>query len=64
MTKKVIIDIKKDSIGRDEVYCEWYRCPSCKDEEVRWLQKYCSNCGKRFVWYESSKILSFSNPKQ
>ena len=59
MTKNVVIDIKTDSIGKDEIYCEWFRCPSCKDEEVRELQKYCSNCGSRFVWDAGSILLSF-----
>jgi hypothetical protein len=62
MPKNVVIDIKTDLIGKDEVYCDWYRCPNCKDEEVRILDKFCSNCGNRFDWHKGSILLSF--PKQ
>ena len=35
---------------------KWFRCPNCKDEEIRRLQKFCSNCGNKFNWHEGSII--------
>ena len=46
----VAIDRDKDFDDRDEIYCNWYICPSCKSKEVRSGDNYCSNCGCKFVW--------------
>lgn len=41
---------EKDNIGKDEAWCEWYKCPNCKDTMITCHQKYCGNCGVKFEW--------------
>lgn len=41
----VVISKSLDSLGRDEVYCDWYRCPNCKNETTNDEFVYCHNCG-------------------
>lgn len=48
--KVVAIDSQKDCDGEDEVYCNWYKCPSCKNPYVRNRDNYCSDCGCKFEW--------------
>lgn len=49
---------KRDSSGKDEWYCEWFVCPSCK---TGWYEdyssghiyhsfKYCPDCGVQLDW--------------
>ena len=49
-TNVVAIDSQKDCDGEDEVYCNWYKCPSCKNTYVRNRDNYCSDCGCKFEW--------------
>jgi len=49
-TSEVAIDREKDFDDRDEIYCNWYICPSCKSSDVENNDNYCSNCGCKFVW--------------
>lgn len=46
----VAIDRQKDFYDIDEIYCNWYKCPSCEDTYVRSGDNYCSNCGCKFEW--------------
>lgn len=46
----VAIDRKKDFYDKDEIYCNWYKCPSCEDTYVRSGDNFCSNCGCKFEW--------------
>lgn len=46
----VAIDRQKDFYDKDEIYCNWYKCPSCEDTYVRSGDNYCSNCGCKFEW--------------
>ena len=44
-TAVVITD--DDCIGDDELYTEWYRCPSCGDSNITASSNYCPHCGVR-----------------
>lgn len=33
------------SIGKDEMYCEWFVCPDCKGENIAEHFKFCPDCG-------------------
>jgi ribosomal protein L37AE/L43A len=46
----VAIDRVKDFCDEEEVYGDWYKCPSCKNEFVKSVDNYCSNCGCKFEW--------------
>lgn len=34
-------------VGRDEIYCVWFKCNSCEDEMITSESKFCPNCGKK-----------------
>lgn len=47
---------KKQSTGKDEMYCEWFSCPSCKKKfviQTEW--NYCPNCGIKLEFSKSIK---------
>lgn len=46
----VVINKRKDHDCKDELYCDWFKCPSCGDTYIRNNDKYCSNCGSKFKW--------------
>lgn len=50
LPKTVAIDRQKDYVCKDEIYCNWYECPSCKSDYVRSGDNFCSNCGCKFEW--------------
>jgi hypothetical protein len=50
MLETVAIDRQKDYVCKDEIYCNWYECPSCKSDYVRSGDNFCSNCGCKFKW--------------
>lgn len=50
MSKIIKIDKVKDFFEKEELYCEFYKCPSCEDTYVRIEDNYCSNCGCKFEW--------------
>jgi hypothetical protein len=51
--EKVIIT-DKERLDKDEMYCYWYKCPNCLDNNIPESQKYCGNCGKKIEWMKSS----------
>jgi hypothetical protein len=46
----VIINTKIDLVFMDEKLDNWYKCPKCKCEQIRYHQNYCFNCGVKFTW--------------
>ena len=42
---------KMENLGKEELYCEWFRCPNCKDSNVRRGFRYCPNCGFDLINY-------------
>lgn len=41
---------RKESLGYDETYCEWFSCPFCKEGDIRRGDNFCPNCGVRIDW--------------
>lgn len=41
---------KNDYLGEDEVFCDWYQCPHCKNEYIANGDNFCSNCGIALRW--------------
>ena len=41
---------EKDNQGKDEVYCNWYKCPKCSDTMITHHQNFCGNCGIKLKW--------------
>jgi len=39
----------KNSDG-DEMWCEWYTCPACKNDDVLPGVNFCDNCGIKLEW--------------
>jgi len=37
---------KIKSVGKDELYCEFWKCLSCGNSNIPAGSKYCSDCGK------------------
>jgi hypothetical protein len=36
--------------GKDEWWCDWYRCPKCDKAHIaRWF-RYCPDCGVQLQW--------------
>ncbi len=44
------MDAKKNFLDTDELYTDWYYCPECDNTYVRLNDNFCSNCGCRFQW--------------
>jgi uncharacterized OB-fold protein len=40
----------KESQGKDEMYCKWYVCPDCGQNNIFPDAKYCPDCGVKLEW--------------
>ena len=49
-THTVNIDKEKHYFAKDELYTDWYECPSCGNTLIFFKNTFCSNCGVRFNW--------------
>lgn len=38
------------SLGKDELYTEWFRCPECRDSYIAVEFRYCPICGNEINW--------------
>ena len=49
--KKEIKFEELKSMGKDEIYCEWFECPVCKDPSsmIEEDSNYCPNCGVKII---------------
>ncbi len=52
---EVTIDKNLDFAVTDEVYCNWYTCPSCGNGFVMPESNYCSECGCKFKWVNTNE---------
>ena len=41
---------EKDNQGKDEAWCEWYKCSKCACTMITYEQKYCGECGSSLIW--------------
>lgn len=51
-THIVNINKEKHYFAKDELYTDWYKCPSCGNTYVFFKNRFCSNCGAQFKWTE------------
>lgn len=40
----------EECLGKDEAYCNWYKCPHCKDTNLFTNQSFCGRCGIKLAW--------------
>lgn len=54
VSKSFVIDISEatDCVGDTEIYCNFYKCSNCNNNQVRLYDVYCSTCGCKFNWKE------------
>ena len=41
--------------GKDEWWCNWYKCPNCEDSCIANHYNFCPICGKRIEWQTKDK---------
>ena len=58
MTTTVAIDRQKAYFDTAQVYCYWYQCPSCGDDNIRSGNNYCPNCGCKFEWSGEQQLIT------
>lgn len=44
------------SIGKDEMYCEWFECPNCGNTRIMENAEYCPDCGLNLENYDTKRI--------
>lgn len=44
---------KNESIGREEVYCDWWKCKKCGSPDIHSDCNYCPNCGEKIEWIDN-----------
>jgi len=47
---KVQIITDKECQGKDEMWCNWYRCPNCEKTNIFPAGNYCPDCGTENEW--------------
>lgn len=50
MENIIKINIIEDFCDRDEIYCDFYKCPKCGNNRVFFKDNFCSDCGGKFEW--------------
>lgn len=48
--KKSVSISEEDSQGKDEWWCNWYKCPGCKSTSIAGSFKFCPDCGLKLNW--------------
>ena len=48
-TDSVVIG-EAQNIGAEEVYCDRYRCPVCKKDNIDRDFSFCPDCGVKLQW--------------
>lgn len=36
-------------VGKDEVWCDWYKCNNCGGEMITEDSNYCPDCGYKII---------------
>lgn len=37
-------------IGSDEIFCHWYQCQRCGQDNIMEDTCYCPDCGRKIIW--------------
>lgn len=48
--KNIDINVQESFVDIDELFCNFYKCPNCNDEWIRYNSNYCYQCGVKFNW--------------
>jgi hypothetical protein len=60
MENNEIINTKLDFVFIDDDLNNWWKCPKCKCEQIRYYQNYCFNCGVKFTWVDGRESFTGS----
>jgi hypothetical protein len=44
-----VIITSTDSQDESELYCEWFRCRNCREDDITPWSNYCPNCGAKII---------------
>jgi predicted RNA-binding Zn-ribbon protein involved in translation (DUF1610 family) len=47
---------ENNEVGKDEMWCMWYKCPNCGGTYIANTMKYCPDCGLKIKWDIFTKI--------
>jgi hypothetical protein len=53
-----------DSLGEEEYYHEWFKCPNCQILKVETDFNYCPGCGRKIEWDEEVLKLNYYKRKE
>lgn len=42
--------MSEDDMGKEEWWCNWFKCRNCSKNWLYMDFKYCPNCGKKLKW--------------
>ena len=48
--QKIVKITEEDNLGKDEWWCDWYKCPNCKNKNITDSFNYCPMCGSQINW--------------
>ena len=51
------------SIGKDEMYIEFFQCPECRCDAIISSFNYCPGCGKKIEWFKHDSDKQFQKNK-
>ena len=40
---------KVEDVGKDELYCRFWKCLACKNSNIPEGSNYCSECGRELI---------------
>lgn len=45
-------------MGKDEWWCNWFKCPNCNSVSVASSFTFCPDCGVKLIWPKEFKDMS------
>ena len=48
--ERVAVVTDEHALGKEELWCEWWRCPVCHTSNLRCGNLCCPDCGVRLQW--------------
>ena len=62
MARRVVVVTDNECIGKDEMWCKWYRCSNCGNHHIGEDFKYCPDCGRKIDWQVGKPIEDTTEP--
>ena len=47
---------KAHTIGKNELFCNIYKCPSCNESKIIYGFVFCPVCGKKLEWTFEERV--------